>query len=320
ASVDFREDVRSSDELMRRVADDYRKIRNTFRYVLGNLHGFDPERDQVTFEEMESLDRYMMLRLADLVTEIRRWYEEFAFHRIYHRVLEFCTVDVSAVYFDVLKDRLYTYAPAWRSRRSGQTAIWRIGQALVRLLAPIMSFTAEEVWQLLPGIGEKPQSVHLALFPTCEEVLGNTERPDASGKPFPAETEGTRADWDRLMQVREEVFKALEAARKEKAIGSGLEAKVLVSAPGELYPLLLRYRETLRYLFIVSQVELQEAVARNGEGPALRVEVSAAEGRKCERCWNYSTLVGSDPAFPTVCERCSAALKDISKERENGHH
>jgi isoleucyl-tRNA synthetase len=274
----------------------------------------------VTFEEMESLDRYMMLRLADLVTEIRRWYEEFAFHRMYHRVLEFCTVDVSAVYFDVLKDRLYTFAPAWRSRRSGQTAIWRIGQALVRLLAPIMSFTAEEVWQLLPSVGEKPRSVHLALFPTCEEVLGNTERPDASGKPFPAETESTRADWDRLMPVREEVFKALEAARKEKVIGSGLEAKVVVSAGGELYPLLQRHRETLRYLFIVSQVELREGGTRNDEGSAVRVEVSAAEGTKCERCWNYSTLVGSDPAFPTVCERCSAALKDISKERENGHH
>jgi isoleucyl-tRNA synthetase len=350
ASVDFREDVHGSDELMQRVADNYRKIRNTFRYILGNLNGFDPERDQVTFEEMESLDRYMMLRLADLVTDVRRWYEEFAFHRIYHRVLEFCTVDVSAVYFDVLRDRLYTYAPEWRSRRSGQTAIWRIGQALVRLLAPIMSFTAEEVWQLLPAIGEKPQSVHLALFPTCEEVLGNTTRPAGrSGQPLPAETDATRADWDKLMRVREEVFKALELARKEKMIGSGLEAKVELKGASFLIDFLQRYQGVLRYLFIVSQVELLtdenprgirddtgfsdlevdslvESLLGKGSGlptsgnPYLAVRISRAEGKKCERCWNYSTQVGSDPAFPTVCERCSAALKDISNDRENGHH
>lgn len=309
ASVDFREDMHASDELMLRVADNYRGIRNAFRWILGNLDGFDPERDQLTFEEMELIDRYMLLLTADLVRDVLRWYEEFQFHRIYQRIIAFRTAELSNFYFDVLKDRLYTYPRTSRARRSGQTAIWRIGQVLVRLLAPIMSFTAEEVWQFLPSVGEKPESVHLALFPTAEEVLGNTARPpDVSGRSLPAGADQIRADWDRLLLVRAEVFRHLEAARKDKVIGSGLQAKVTISAPAESYALLERYRETLRYLFIVSQVELKQLVSGNGAG--MKVEVSPAEGKKCERCWNYSTLVGSDPEYPTVCERCSAALRD----------
>ena len=307
ASVDFREDMHASDELMLRVADNYRDIRNTFRWILGNLDGFDPEREQVTFEEMESIDRYMLLLTADLVRDVLRWYEEFQFHRIYQRIIAFRTAELSNFYFDVLKDRLYTYPRSSRARRSGQTAIWRIGQVLVRLLAPIMSFTAEEVWQFMPSVGEKPESVHLALFPTAEEVLGNTARPpDRTGQALPSGAEQIRADWDRLLLVRAEVFRHLEAARKDKVIGSGLQAKVTISAPAESYDLLERYRETLRYLFIVSQVELKRLVSGNGAG--MKVEVSPAEGKKCERCWNYSTLVGSDPEYPTVCERCSAVL------------
>ena len=311
ASVDFREDMHASDELMRRVADNYRDIRNAFRWILGNLDGFKPERDEVTFEEMESVDQYMLLLTADLVHDVLRWYEEFQFHRIYQRILSFRTADLSNFYFDVLKDRLYTYARTSRARRSGQTAIWRIGQALVRLLAPMMSFTAEEVWEFLPSIGEKPESVHLALFPTPAEVLGNTERlAGRSGEPLPAGTEQLRADWERLLLVREEVFRYLETARKDKTIGSGLQAKVTISAPDETHSLLERFRETLRYLFIVSQVELKQ-LAAGGNGGGLKVEVSPADGTKCERCWNYSTQVGMDPEYPTVCERCSATLREI---------
>jgi isoleucyl-tRNA synthetase len=178
----------------------------------------------------------------------------------------------------------------------------------VRLLAPIMSFTAEEVWQFIPSVGEKLESVHLALFPTAEEVLGNTAHlPDSTGQSLPSGTEQIRADWDRLLLVRAEVFRHLEAARKDKIIGSGLQAKVTISAPTESYGLLERYRETLRYLFIVSQVELKQIVSGNGAG--MKVEVSTAEGKKCERCWNFSTLVGSDPEYPTICERCVAALR-----------
>ena len=275
------------------------------------LVGFEPERDQVTFEQMESIDRYMLLVTADLVRDALRWYEEFAFHRIYQRVIAFRTTELSNFYIDVLKDRLYTYPRTSLARRSGQTAIWRIGQVLVRLLAPIMSFTAEEVWQFLPSVGEKPESVHLALFPTPEGVLGNTARPpDRSGQSLPTGAEQLRTDWDRLLLVRVEVFRHLETARKDKVIGSGLEAKVTLSAPAESYGLLERYRETLRYLFIVSQVELQQ-LPGSGNGSGLKIEISPADGKKCERCWNYSTQVGNDPEYPGVCERCSAALREI---------
>jgi len=311
ASVDFREDMHASDELMQRVADNYRDIRNAFRWILGNLDCFDPERDQVTFGHMEPIDRYMLLLTADLVRDVLLWYERFEFHRIYQRVIAFRTSELSNFYFDVLKDRLYTHPRTSQARRSGQTAIWRIGQALVRLLAPMMSFTAEEVWQFLPSVGEKPESVHLALFPTPEEVLGNTEHaPDASGKSMPSGTEQLRADWDRLLLIREEVFRHLESARKDKVIGSGLQAKVKISAPPETYILLDRYRETLRYLFIISQVELQ-TLAGSGNGAGLKIEVLPADGKKCERCWNYSTQVGTDPEFPMVCERCSGWLPEI---------
>ena len=311
ASVDFREDMHASDELMERVADNYRDIRNAFRWILGNLDGFDPERDQVTFEHMEPIDCYMLLLTSDLVRDVLLWYERFEFHRIYQRVIAFRTSELSNFYFDVLKDRLYTHPRASQARRSGQTAIWRIGQALVRLLAPVMSFTAEEVWQFVPSVGEKPESVHLALFPTPEEVLGNTAHaPDASGKSVPTGTEQLRAEWDRLLLVRQEIFRHLEAARKDKVIGSGLQAKVRISAPPETYGLLERYRETLRYLFIVSQVELQ-TLSGSGNGAGLKIEVLPADGKKCERCWNYSTKVGDDPEFPTVCERCSGWLPEI---------
>jgi isoleucyl-tRNA synthetase len=180
-----------------------------------------------------------------------------------------------------------------------------------------MSFTAEEVWQFLASMGDKPESVHLALFPTPEEILGNTERrPGAAGQAVPAGTEQLRKDWERLLLVREEVFRHLEAARKDKTIGSGLQAKVTLSAPAEIFALLERYRETLRYIFIVSQVELRP-FASDGNGAGLKVQVSPAEGQKCERCWNYSTLVGSDPAYPTVCERCSAALAEIFSQNRS---
>ncbi|HET9742406.1 MAG TPA: isoleucine--tRNA ligase [Terriglobales bacterium] len=311
ASVDFREDVHASEELMKRVAENYKDIRNAFRWILGNLDAFVPERDEVVFEEMDSLDRYMLLLTADLVSDIRRWYEELQFHRIYQRIIAFRTSELSNFYFDILKDRLYTYPKHSRARRSGQTAIWRIAQTLVRLLAPMMSFTTEEVWQHLPSIGEKPPSVHLALFPSAQEILGNTARQsDTKGESLPANTESLRRDWEQLLKLREEVFKALETARKNKVIGSGLEAKVTIAASNPAFELFEKYRETLRYLFIVSQVELEcSGASTNGSG--ARIRVSPADGEKCERCWNYSTHVGEDPEYPTVCERCSAALKEI---------
>ncbi len=304
ASVDFREDVVGSEQLMLRVAENYRKIRNTFRYILGNLGDFDPEKDSVPFEKMEALDRYMLRQTQAFASDVQGWYEEFAFHKIYHRVNHFCIVDLSAFYFDVLKDRLYISAPKSQGRRSAQTAIWRIGETLVRLLAPIMSFTAEEVWDYLPKLAARGESVHLALFPSPEDILG-----DAQNEASSAEKEVSGQDWITLRSVRDQVLKALEEARNTKLIGTGLEAQVTLSAPDPVYSVLSRHADQLRYLFIVSAVKITLA-SGNGTG-AVRVEVKKADGTKCERCWNYSTHVGEDKEYPTVCERCSTVLKEL---------
>jgi isoleucyl-tRNA synthetase len=300
ASVDFREDVVGSEAHMQRVGENYKKIRNTFRYILSNLGNFDPQADAVPFGEIEALDQYMLRQTCEMAAEVKQSYDEFAFHKIYHRVNHFCIVDLSAFYFDVLKDRLYISAPKSKGRRSAQTAILRIGEALVRLLAPILSFTCEEVWQYLPKASDRAESVHLATFPTSTEILGGkeTERDEKQEK-----------DWTTLRSVRDEVLKALEEARNQKLIGTGLEAQAAITAADPVYSLLNRYAEQLRYLFIVSAVSLQQG-SGNGTG-GVRVEVKKAGGAKCERCWNYSVHVGEDKNYPTVCERCSAVLKEI---------
>jgi isoleucyl-tRNA synthetase len=304
ASVDFREDVVGSERLMLTVAENYRKIRNTFRYILGNLGDFNPEADAVPFESMEPLDQYMLCQTQAFAADVRTSYDEFAFHKIYHRLNHFCIVDLSAFYFDVLKDRLYISAPKSARRRSAQTAIWHIGETLVRLLAPIMSFTSEEVWEYLPKSAGRGDSVHLALFPSASEILGATGT---------ACDEKTAQDWSTLRSVRDEVLKALEEARNSKLIGTGLEAQVRISAPDGIYSVLSRHAEELRYLFIVSAVTLTQG-SGNGTG-SVDVEVKKADGAKCERCWNYSTRVGEDKTYPAVCERCSAVLKELEASR-----
>ncbi|MFY9561785.1 MAG: isoleucine--tRNA ligase [Terriglobales bacterium] len=300
ASVDFREDVVGSEALMQRVGENYKKIRNTFRYILSNLYDFDPQKDAVPFDKMEALDQYMLRQTCSFTSDVRNWYDEFAFHKIYHRVNHFSIVDLSAFYFDVLKDRLYISAPKSQARRSAQTATWRIGEDLVRLLAPITSFMSEEIWQYLPKGEGRAESVHLAVFPASSDILGSgvSEHDDQQDK-----------DWATLRSVRDEVLKALEDARNRKLIGGGLEAQVAVSASDPVYSVLKRYEGQLRYLFIVSAVTLTQG-SGNGTG-GVSVEVKKADGAKCERCWNYSTQVGEDKNYPTVCERCSAALKEI---------
>jgi isoleucyl-tRNA synthetase len=295
ASVDFREDVHGSEELMQRIAETYRKVRNTFRFILGNLHGFEPATDMVRFQEMEPFDQYMLGQTWEVAKQALQWYEEFAFHKIYQRINQFCVVDLSAVYFDVLKDRLYTFAPKSRARRSAQSAIWLIGEVLVRLLAPIMSFTADEVWQHLPHADGRAESVHLAEFPSAKEIAMT----------MPAEQQ---ADWAMLLELRPEVLRALEEARQNKLIGSGLEAQVKLTAADPAYSVLERNAKQLRALFIVSQVALAKNEA--AEAP-LKVQVSTAAGQKCERCWNYSSHVGEDKRYPTICERCSEVLREI---------
>jgi isoleucyl-tRNA synthetase len=302
ASVDFREDVMASDELMLRIAEGYRKLRNTFRYILSNLHGFDPERDAVSFADMHELDQYILLRASEVAKDVREHYDNFVFHKLYQRLKDFCIVDLSSIYFDVLKDRLYTSAPKSQARRSAQTALWRLGEALVRLLAPVMTFTADELWGFLPPVNERPESVHLTLFPDPHDLTG------ALAADF--DVASLEADWDVLLSVRSEALKVLEEARTAKRIGGSLEAQVHLAALESLYPVLERRRDQLRYLFIVSDVVLEKLPASNGDA-GLVITVNKAPGEKCERCWNYSTHVGEDKAYPTVCERCSLVLSEI---------
>lgn len=300
ASVEYNEDVRLSNTILERLAEAYRKLRNTFRYALGNLHKFDPARHQVPAAQMQEIDQWILVRTEELVRKCVEWYAEYAFHKVYRAVYDFATIDLSSIYFDVLKDRLYTCGPNSQSRRSAQTAIYRINYALVRLLAPLLSFTTDEVWTHMARPADSPASVHLAEFPLPQELTAG----------LPDDARGRTANWDRLLPVRDEVLKRLETARQEKFIGAPLEARVHLDADGDLYPLLDQYSTHLPALFIVSQVSLS-----NGATGPLSVKVERAEGGKCERCWKYRTNIGEDSEFPTICADCATAVKEWLEER-----
>ena len=306
ASVEYQADVKMSERVMTQLSDAYRKIRNTFRYGLSNLVDFDPGRDALANDQLEEMDRWMLERTADLAKKCREWYAGYEFHRVYHAIHDFCVVDLSSFYYDVLKDRLYTKAAKSKSRRSAQTAVWKITGALVRLIAPILVFTAEEIWKYLPKTPGEHESVHMALFSEEQEL-----RADIASKQV--------ALWELLSKVRGEVLKALETARNEKKINSGLEAKVLLDAELELKAKLKQYLPLLPGLFIVSQVDFLTAGTgdyRSDAIPGLKVTIQKAEGAKCERCWNYSTHVGENRRYPTVCERCTEALAEIEGAHE----
>ncbi len=286
AAVDYTEDVRCSDEILSRVVDAYRKFRNTLRYALGNLDGFDPVKDAVSVNHMEEIDLWAIAGLNEVTEKVLTAYEAYDFQAAYNAIYNFCTVTLSARYFDIIKDRLYILAPKSEARRSAQTALYQITDTLCRLMSPILAFTSDEAWENLPG--QQLASVHLAEFPTVAD----------------ADNSGLTAKWERIFEIRDEVLKALEIARNDKQIGSSLEAKVVLTADAETTRLLLDYYEQLRYIFIVSQVEVHE-------GDGFSVEIAHADGEKCERCWNYSTRVGEFSKYPTVCERCADALDEI---------
>jgi isoleucyl-tRNA synthetase len=295
ASSDYHEDVRCSEEILERTVDAYRKLRNTARFALGNLHGFDPGRDSVPEAAMLEIDRWALAELDAVIAKVREAYEAYEFHMATRAIYSFCTVTLSARYFDIIKDRLYTRAPRNLARRSAQTALFTIADALARMLAPILVFTADEIWENLPLDNARPASVHMALLP------GESGQGDQS----------LLANWGRLFEIRDDVLQSLEEARVAKQIGSSLEARLEISASGDSYDLLVRYRDELRYLFIVSQVDL----VRSDEGASgVVVRVLQAAGKKCERCWNYSTQVGESVRYPDVCERCVAALEEIERD------
>src|SRR5579863_2868137 len=300
ASQEYQADVKMSERVMTQLSDAYRKIRNTFRFALGNLFDFSPARDALANEQLDELDRWMLERTADLVKKCREWYAAYDFHRVYHALHDYCVVDLSAFYFDVLKDRLYTKAARNRSRRSAQTAVWKITSALVRLAAPILVFTTEEVWSHLPKLPGEPASVHISMFPD-ESALRSRLEPNA------------KAEWENLRALRAQVLQELERARERKFISASLEAKIRLRANGPHLQFLRMRAVDLPSLFIVSQVEILPSdshVLGNDSGP-VQMEVLRADGTKCERCWNYSTHVGENTRYPGICERCSEALAEI---------
>ena len=294
SSVDFIEDVRMSDTILARLTEAYRKFRNTFRWTLGNLDDFDIARDGLATGELSEIDQWILARAEDLVSKCRAYYNEFAFHKVYRAVYDFATTDLSALYFDIAKDRLYTAGTRSQARRSAQTALYRITYALLRLLAPILSFTTEEAWAHFKRPEGSPDSVHLALLPEPEELTAGLTR----------EQRARLENWDRLLPVREQVLKTLETARQEKVIGAPLEAQVRLNANGDLYPLLRQYAGELPGLFIVSEVAVE-----NGAGE-LAVTVEKSSASKCERCWKYLPEVGGNADYPTICNQCRAAVQE----------
>jgi isoleucyl-tRNA synthetase len=322
ASVDFREDMAASENLMQRCAELYKKLRNTFRFLLGNLHGFVPARDRVPEAELLPLDRYMLARTRELTEKIvgpdgkTGWYGAFEFHRVYQAVNEFAIVDLSSFYLDVLKDRMYTFAPTSQARRSAQTVLWQITEALVRLVAPILTFTADEIWEHLPAVEGRPISVHLALFPKPEEIF--SEAPEELLK-----------EWNRLLHVRDHALQALEAARNQKLIGKALEADILISTAEDDLALLCKYEGALKEVLNVSDVVVVErtndSFPPDDFAPQLkkiiryevgnfRFVVRPASGHKCARCWNFMPEVSSYGIWNDVCTRCQAALHEMRIE------
>jgi isoleucyl-tRNA synthetase len=267
---------------------------------LGNLHDFDPATEALPAGELLEIDRWMLYRAADLVERCLTHYKDYAFHRVYQALYGFAT-ELSSVYFDVLKDRLYTAAPKSKARRSAQTALHRMHCAFVRLAAPLLAFTTEEVWAETRRAAGSPDSIHIAEFPQPSDLTAGLDGDGAE----------LTSIWDQLLLIRTEVLKSLEEARGLKRIGAPLEARVLLESSGEQLALLQRYQSELPALFITSEVELKAAT----EGP-LRVTVLRSTGLKCERCWKYTHDVGADPELPSVCAPCAEAVREIVASRQ----
>lgn len=304
SSSDYRDDIRISENILRQLTDAYKKIRNTCKFMLSNLSDFDPFTQGVAYESMPEIDRFALHRLQDLIEKTRTAYETYEFHVIYHRLYNYCTLDLSAFYLDILKDRLYTAPPQSEERRSAQTVIHAILDSLTRLMAPILAFTAEEIWTYIPLGKDKASSIHLASLPKVNPVWRDN---DLAGR------------WEKILEVRKEVTKVLETARAEKAIGHSLDAAVTLYTSEDLHDLLSPYAEELRSVFIVSKTVLRDGDApenavESTSVPGLSIRVESTEDDKCERCWIHDPTVGSDPEHPTICKRCRGTLEIIESD------
>ncbi|MBF0275297.1 MAG: class I tRNA ligase family protein, partial [Nitrospinae bacterium] len=299
-SENYREDLRISKNIIASMSDAYRKIRNTFRFILGNISDFNPATESVAFEEMDGLDRYILARLTEVINIAKKSYESYDFHVIYHSVLQYCIVDLSNFYLDILKDRLYTLPKKSKGRLSSQTALYLIADSLAKILAPVCPFTMEEVWSYLPS-KEKNASIHFEELPELSYSLNDEER----------------NKWETKVNLKKDVSKALEEARREKVIGHSLDAKVELHGDENLLAQLKAFGEDgLQSVFITSQVVICDTIDDAWKSVALEgvnvegllVKVSPGEGEKCERCWMKATSVGENSEHPTVCKRCSDAL------------
>lgn len=298
SSADYRNDVSVSKNIMRQCAEAYRKIRNTCRFILSNLYDFDPEKNRVPYGEMKDLDRWALLKLDKLVRRVTRAYQEYEFHVVFHSIHKFCTVELSNIYFDILKDELYCSHPDAPGRRAAQTVLNELIHALVVMLTPILAFTSEEIWSHLRR-PEEPESVQMLNWP---EPVDDYQDEDLENRV------------DRLLSARDVVTKALEEARGSKTIGHSLGARVAVYADSGWLEILQSGYDLAR-IFIVSRVDVMKAEERSPEAlsieevPGLWVEVQAAAGGKCERCWIIETTVGEDSNNPTLCHRCAEVVK-----------
>lgn len=292
-SSDYQSDVSLSKDILKQITEVYRKMRNTARYILGNTSDFDPDKDMVSYNELQEIDKYALLKLNDLVRKCTESYDKYDFHEAYQAINVFCVTDMSSFYLDIIKDRLYTAKANSKERRAAQTTMYIILDSLVRMLAPLTSFTAEEIWKYMnKSKNEKVESVMLTTYPEVNSQYENEE---------------LRAKWEKIVKIKEIVSKKLEEARAEKIIGHSLNAKVTLFAEGDLYKFIKENKELLQTVFIISNLEVEENQRSNEE--KLGVKIEQAEGEKCERCWMYSTTVGEDKENPTICHRCSEALK-----------
>lgn len=294
ASADYTSDIAVSSEILERITEAYRRIRNTARFILGNLSDFDLRRDRVRYEDLEELDKWVLLKLHQLIKEVTIAYGNYRFHQVFHAIYNFCVRDLSTFYLDVLKDRLYVSVATSKARRAAQTVLLEILLSLIKLFSPILAFTSEEIWQSLPESCRDKLSIQLSRWPTANPSYIN---------------EDLEARWQRILEIRQEVAKALEGVRNNKIIGDSLEAAVEIYAEGELYEFLQGYHVVLPTIFIVSQTKLKKGRVPAGayvsqQLPDLKVLVRRADGKKCERCWTYSISVGTDSQNPNLCARC----------------
>jgi isoleucyl-tRNA synthetase len=289
SAEDYKGDIRISKEIIARLTEAYRKIRNTARFLLGNLYDFDgTDMSQSLLE----IDRWAMSRLQGLIKKVTEAYERFDFHEVYHRIYNFCVVDMSSFYLDILKDRLYTFRSDSTERRAAQWVLREILVSMTKLMAPVLSFTAEEIWKFIKD--KDTESVFLSDFPKVNEKFID---------------QALEEKWDRLIAIRDEVNKALEIKRKERFIGNSLEAKVILYLSEEDFNLLSEYKDFLPTLFIVSQAEINKGGEGDYKGESVSATVERAEGAKCQRCWNWSPSVGTFPEYPEVCGRCYNVIK-----------